>query len=55
MRLRSAGFRFNKFLRQWKGRALYAEAEMRAAAHSGMTRRFAVPALQQPPVAEASQ
>jgi len=55
MTLRSTGFRFNKFLQHWEGRALFAEAETLARAYNGTARRVAGPVLQQAAVAKASQ
>lgn len=43
--LRAAGFRFNKLLQHWEGRARRAEAEALAAAHGGTARRVVLPAL----------
>jgi hypothetical protein len=39
--LRAAGFRFNKLLQHWEGRARFADAEALANAHRGAVRRVA--------------
>lgn len=46
--LRAAGFRFNKLLHHWEGRARLDDAEALAAAHAGTLRRVVPPA---PPAA----
>jgi Conjugal transfer protein TraD len=42
--LRAAGFRFNKLLQHWEGRACFDDAEVLAAAHGGTLRRVVPPA-----------
>jgi hypothetical protein len=39
--LRAAGFRFNKLMRHWEGRARFADADVLAKTHGGAVRRAA--------------
>jgi hypothetical protein len=53
--LRAAGFRFNKLLQHWEGRARVADAEALANAHGGTLRRAAVAFPSTPPAGQAAE
>ena len=55
MTLRSAGFRFNKLLQHWEGRAPYSEAQTLAMAHRGTARRIAIPVSEKPAAADVAR